>query len=534
MNLSDQLASTIGGLQHDESAIIDSLETPLSKTGATVETETARRACRGEFLAEILKLLAADDKRTVISLPNLRLVSALDATSLRTEKAVFLTGIHSESPLMFNQCDFNQLDLSGGTLTSLFARGVHLERDLVLQGARISHVLDLSIARIGGTLNLQDTVLTIPGQVEEAAANSGDTAQEESGQTRREAYARHEMGSLLDIRIEGSLRLCNARIDRKIRMTNARVGGDVDLWGVEFQDVGDLENGLICTNCEIGEKLILSESRCDDHTRIALDYTRLRIIEFGRDESSWPRPNRISLEGTTFEAFAFIQRQKEGHALNVFDTDLTIAILKRNGPGFYRQPWRQPAQSIRQKGYGQEALEIMVAMEREASQVEAKQHRARLSESGLSAWDRVTLMGKRFRRTVSNSLWWFADYGYRPEKALWTLIVLLLVNVGLNVAILYWQQDAIVPALEEVYLQDDKDPWQGTPREYPSFNPLVFALDTLIPALDLGQENAWQPNWKNPFGIAYAIYLYIIHMFFGLLLIGVLVAGISKRLSDEI
>lgn len=131
-------------------------------------------------------------------------------------------------------------------------------------------------------------------------------------------------------------------------------------------------------------------------------------------------------------------------------------------------------------------------------------------------------------------MWWFADYGYRPEKTLWTLLTLLLLNIGLNLVILYWQQDAIVPALEEVYLQDDKDPRKGTPRGYPSFNPLVFALDTLIPALDLGQENAWQPNWKNPFGIAYAIYLYIVHMFFGLLLIGVLVAGISKRLSDEI
>jgi len=131
-------------------------------------------------------------------------------------------------------------------------------------------------------------------------------------------------------------------------------------------------------------------------------------------------------------------------------------------------------------------------------------------------------------------LWWLADYGYRPEKTLWTLLTLLLLNIGLNLVILYWQQDAIVPALEEVYLQDDKDPRKGTPRGYPSFNPLVFALDTLIPALDLGQENAWQPKWKNPFGIAYAIYLYIVHMFIGLLLIVVLVAGISKRLSDEI
>ena len=91
-----------------------------------------------------------------------------------------------------------------------------------------------------------------------------------------------------------------------------------------------------------------------------------------------------------------------------------------------------------------------------------------------------------------------------------------------------------MPASEEVYLQEDSDPWIGTSREYPNFNPMIFALYTLIPALDLGQETNWQPNWRNPFGIAYALYLYIVHMFFGLQLIGVLVAGTGKRLSDDI
>jgi hypothetical protein len=57
------------------------------------------------------------------------------------------------------------------------------------------------------------------------------------------------------------------------------------------------------------------------------------------------------------------------------------------------------------------------------------------------------------------------------------------------VAIRHRQQNAIVSALEEVYLQDDKDPWTEKPREYPNFNPLIFALDTLIPGFFLGLEN---------------------------------------------
>lgn len=234
--------------------------------------------------------------------------------------------------------------------------------------------------------------------------------------------------------------------------------GGLDFWGSDFVDLDEHENGLICTNSEIGEKFVSSETSCGENTRIALDYSRMGILRFGRDQDKWPRKNRISLRGTTFEAFTFIQRQIPEGLLNVFDTDLTIALLKRNGPGFYRQPWRQAAQSIRQKGYGEEALEIMVAMGHEASRVESAQHRARLKESRLTFRERISLGIRRVRKTISNSLWWFADYGYRPEKTLWTLITLLIINIGLNYSIIHWQQDALVPASEEVYLQEDSDP----------------------------------------------------------------------------
>ena len=183
---------------------------------------------------------------------------------------------------------------------------------------------------------------------------------------------------------------------------------------------------------------------------------------------------------------------------------------------------------------GEEALEIIVDMEREDSRVESAQHRARLKESGLTFRERISLGIRLVHKAISNSFWWFADYGYRPEKTLWTLIALLIINIGLNYSILHWQQDPLIPASEESYLQEDSDPWIGTPREYPSLNTIIFALDTLIPALDLGQETAWQPNWRNTFGIAYALFLYIVHIFFAFILIGMLVAGIGKRLSDDI
>lgn len=342
------------------------------------------------------------------------------------------------------------------------------------------------------------------------------------------------MGCLLDGRVEGSVRLCDAVMDRRFRMTNARIGCDLDLWGVTFRDLSEVENGLICTNCEIGEKLILSQTICGENTRIAVDYSRMCILQFGRDQNVWPRAGRISLEGTTFNALTFIERQKPGYQITVFDKDLTVNLLLRNGPGFYRQPWRQAAHSMRQKGYNDEALEILVAMECEAKRVEAREHASRIKDPALGAGQRLAMRFKRARRKIFNTLWWFADYGYRPEKVLWVLLLLLAGNVLINLTIIQWRREAIVPALEDVYLSGELDPWAGSPREYPDFNPVVFALDTMISPLDLGQERAWQPNWKDPVGFIYAIYLYLFHMLFGLILIGVLVAGITKRLSDDL
>lgn len=533
MNVRAQVQAAVGELQKDEEALLAHLETERPEPIGSEAPEAQRRHCRSAFLVALLKALASEPARAAAYLPNIQLSGGLDVTGLTLETALFLPGLIATGPVCFDRGAFRYLDLSRARLAALSARGLLVAGDLVLHRARISHSFDLAGARIEGNLDLRSAILTIPDEGEAAPEIAGATAQTDRGETRRELYNRFEMGSLLDGRVGGSLRLCDARLDRKFRMTNARVGGDLDLWGVEFQDVGKLESGLICTNCEIGEKLVLSQARCDDNTRIALDYSRMRILQFGRDQKDWPHPGKISLEGTTFDALLFVQRQKAGAALNVFDQELTIDLLKRNGPAFYRQPWRQAAHSMRQKGHGEEALEILVVMEREAKRVEAEQYVERLRAKDLKAGERGYLRFRRLRGRVTDALWWFTDYGHRPEKVFWALVILLALNVSINCGIKWGDQTAIVPALEEVYASGEYNPWAGSPKEYPSFNPFIYALDTLLPMLDLGQERAWQPNWRHPIGIAYAFYLYWIHMFFGLLLIGTFVAGVSKRLTDN-
>ena len=538
LEVTNRVRERMEPLQYQEEDILKACKSALSPQLSINASAAKHRTCRPEFVVALLETVAEHGSvAQPVVLSRLRVKSDLDLTGFRTEHSVYLPGLEVEGRVCLNQSSWAYLDMSGARARSLIAIGINVRGDLNLSGAIIPDHVNLERARVGGNLDFRKGVFTVDGAApnEEHPEIAGSTGQDETEHrrkaARRESYKRSEAMSLYGAGIDGSLLFCDTRMDRRIRMTNARVGRDVDLWGVEFQDLGELENGLVCSNCEIGEKLVFTHTRCDDATRIVLDYSRMRILQFGKSQADWPRAGRISLEGTLFEALVFMEPQKAGHALDVFDKDRTIQLLRRNGPAFYRQPWRQAAHTLNEKGYHEEALEILVSMERESGRVEQQQHRDKVCAPDCGILRACRLRVLRVRRVVVRGLWRFADYGYRPEKTLWTLFALLLLNIGLNVLIVCQYQPALVPAVTDVYLLESSDPWQGTPPEYPAFNPVVYALDTLIPPLDLGQARAWQPNWQDTWGKRYAWYLYLGHMFCGLLLIGVLVAGITKRLT---
>ena len=539
--VADRVRERMDSLQEQEFAILDGLSETVVPQVAIGDKPREPRVCRAAFVKALLEAVAEQGPEALpLVLPGLTVSGDLDLTGFRIEHAVYLPKLRIEGRLYLDQSCWRHLDLSGARIRSLSAVGIQVGGDLKLSHAGIPDHVDLARAQIGGDLDGRCGVFALAGdfsggeQAETSGTTGQDAAERQQTPMRRETYTRREAISLYGAGIGGSLLFCEARMDRRLRMTNARVGRDVDFWAAEFQDLGELENGLVCTNCEIGEKLVFTHTRCDDRTRIALDYSRMRILQFGKSQTHWPRKGRISLEGTRFEALVFMEPQVAEHALSVFDKDRTIELLSRNGPAFYRQPWRQAAHTLNEKGYHDEALEILVAMERESGRVEREQHRDTVRAPQCGVWRACYLRLQRARRGVVRWLWRFADYGYRPEKTLFFLVILLGLNIGLNCFIAERYQSAVVPAVSDVYLIEDSDPWGGTPPEYPAFNPVVYALDTLVPPLDLGQARAWQPNWQDYWGMRYAWYLYVVHMFCGLLLIGVLVAGVTKRLTIDL
>ncbi len=447
----------------------------------------------------------------------------LNLEFLRADKGLLLLDCTIDGDLILSNAQLEELDLSGSTLKRLLGKSLQVNGNLLLEGSQVTARIDLESCVVGGNLSFNKASLSAPsGGTREKKGERGPVAHGDPRTVRRESYRRDEMVFLWGARIAGSLRFSGASCNRKIRMTNAHVEGDVDLWGAGFADDGKEENGLIATNCQIGEKLIVTNVTFSENSRLALDYSRVRVLQAERDSALWPRAQHLSLEGFSFDALTFPQRQT-GAETTVFDEDLTIAWLKRNGPAFYRQPWRHAARSFSEKGYRSEATKILVAMEKEFDRVERAFGRGERARPGLV---------RRVASRLIRALWWFADYGYRPQKVLWPIVILIGLNATTNYLLIKLHPTAFITQSQDIMLSEPKQSPESLP-EHPIFDSLTFSIDTFVPGLEFGQQTAWQPNWHDPLGRLYALYLYLFHMTAGLILTGVLVAGVTKKLTED-
>lgn len=155
---------------------------------------------------------------------------------------------------------------------------------------------------------------------------------------------------------------------------------------------------------------------------------------------SWPAAGRLSLRGFSYEGLT---------PLADFPLRSRIAWLHAATPEYSPEPYERLAAALRESGEDAEAREVLLAKQRR----------------------------RRETLPVAGRVWgWLQDvtvgYGYRPGRAA------------------VWM--AVLWALGAVWFAVHPAPPPAGADYLPHWSPALYALDLLLPVIDLGQDNAWR------------------------------------------
>jgi hypothetical protein len=220
-----------------------------------------------------------------------------------------------------------------------------------------------------------------------------------------------------------------------------------------------------------------------------VDFTNATTTFLVDDPGNWPP--RFIISGFTYDRF---DQPRGGGTSPAWDHVARCAWLGRQAV-YDAGPYEQAARVFRQHGYTSGARAILIARHRHA----------RRAIAGRWALPRRAL-DAAFSVTVS--------YGYRPGRVLWLLAVLVILVTctlqlpGAEAAMratssgtVYTPQGAIRTPGEAGTTTDHAG--TATPTQAADacgggqvlcFNPLLYAIDTVIPLVSLGQRSTWHPD----------------------------------------
>lgn len=405
--------------------------------------------------------------------------------------------------------------------SAFFARRCRVEGEIRLRHARISDALVLSgsVLRNPGAVAVRIDRATVDGglflgrglsahgEVRAVSSRIGRTLSLGDAEfVEPDGVALRLDAAVVDGLLDGRDGL---RVKGELRMEDATVHGPIRLQGADLQNPGGIALNAIgvragstfhccdgfraagtvrLNNVVVGSKLCFDEATLAAPGRAALSCWRAQAAELTlrwvsppdglvdlrharigvlRDEPhTWPE--RVQLSGLTYE---ILEPQT--------DAARRIDWLARDADGHHRQPYEQLATVLRARGESDQARQVLLA-------------RQRRDTSGGAAFTK--LWGFLQDATVG--------YGYRPQRAAALFAGLLVLG-------------AVVFGLHP--------PVAAEPAKAPPFNALVYTLDLLLPFVDFGQQNAFNP--KGAF--QWASYVFVVA---GLVLATTIAAGLSRSL----
>ncbi|MEV8129395.1 oxidoreductase [Streptomyces sp. NPDC085944] len=443
-------------------------------------------------------------------------VACLKLAGARIAGHLSLAGAQIEHSLWIEECWFEAaVDLLGASAKTIGMTGcrvpgieadsAHIEGNLDLRRSvveslasspfnNVSTALSLSDAKVGGGMLLNGAHLSAPGGWAMAAGglvmgggiycNRGFVARGEirlvGAQLPRGLYMR---GSQLnDPGPHGvALALNNAVVSRLDFSDGFIANGTVKLRSTQISDRVGFEGGTLngspdgdapALHCRLMQAADVDLTLARPPTG-AVDLTGAQVSYLCDSEHSWPAT--VQLEGFVYGSLKKVESGERRDSVNY-----RLAWIRRS-PGYSPQPYEQLASWYRTIGHDDDARRVLLAKQR---------HRRRALPLPARGW------GHLLDATVG--------YGYRPWLAgIWLLALTLLGTLAFRT----------------------QSPTPVKPGEGPPFQPLVYALDLLIPIGGLGQRTAWYWTAPGPQWLAYAL------LASGWVLTTAIVAGVSRTLQ---
>ncbi|MFF3260750.1 oxidoreductase [Streptomyces sp. NPDC002932] len=455
-----------------------------------------------------------------LKLRGVRITGKLDLAGGRVEPYVELTDCRFEQEVVLPECHFTTLRMVGCAIPRLDAARLRTEGDLHLPRCRVERGIRLTDAQIGTDLLINQIDIG-PDRQGRAFIGDGLTVaqdiQAEMIETLGELSLRGaKVGGSLSLRgsrlrATQGLRALNApqlSVERTLYMSEAwvsvdtgnqgntppygislsptpahgtraqvfRCRGGVRLDDGRFGDAVDLHKAVfvLVGHEELSlRRIVAPELRFNPERpsqgRVVLNGAK--IVTLIDVSTSWPGPGGLAMGGFVYENLV-----PYGH----FPLSRRLEWVAAATPEYVPEPYERLAAVLRNSGEDADAREVLLAKQR------------------------------RRRETLppAAKLWgylqdWTVAYGYRPGRAAVWMAVL-------------WAAGAVAFSRYQ--------PASLKGSEHPEWNPALYALDLLVPVINLGQDGYWlmEGGWQ---WVAAALIM------LGWILATTVAAGASRLLS---
>jgi hypothetical protein len=438
------------------------------------------RTVRAEVIAKLLLdgPQAASGRVSCVKLSGAQISGQLNLSGGTVVPYVELHDCRFEQQVLLAECNFTTLRMVRCAIPRLEAARLHTSGDLHLPQCTIEGGIRLTDAHIGTDLLLNQITLRKDRHGRALAADGLNVAQDVEAEL---IEATGEI-SLRSARIGGRLSLRGSRLHNpygRYALNAARVtvehtlylsagyvgtggsGGGTPPLGVRTRrfssdggvrlDDGRFGNAVIIHQARFrltgGQQLSLRRIQTPE-LRLTLDQpptgtislAGARVGNLTDSRTCWPDAGGLDLTG-----FAYGSLSPEGP----FPLRARIAWLAAATPEYSPEPYEHLSAALRASGEDADAREVLLAKQRR----------------------------RRETLPVAGKLWGYLQdvtvgYGYRPGRAA------------------IWM--ALLWACGAIFFAAHGRPAPVDDGAFPDWSPSLFALDLLLPVINLGQDNAWR------------------------------------------